>query len=123
MTAPDAEIITAADDPVESVNGFGAVAPERPGGRAPRAAARGRVRRWLPARADREAPCLLTATETACSDVDAPLGDIVNRISLNASALVREEIELAKAEMELKVKSSCGARPWAPLPGSSCSSG
>ena len=38
------------------------------------------------------------------SDVDAPLGDIVNRISVNASALVREEIELAKAEMELKVK-------------------
>jgi uncharacterized membrane protein YqjE len=38
------------------------------------------------------------------SDVDAPLGDIVNRISLNASALVREEIELAKAEMELKMK-------------------
>jgi uncharacterized membrane protein YqjE len=38
------------------------------------------------------------------SDVDAPLGDIVNRISLNASALVREEIELAKAEMEMKVK-------------------
>ena len=38
------------------------------------------------------------------SDVDAPLGDIVNRISLNASALIREEIELAKAEMELKVK-------------------
>jgi uncharacterized membrane protein YqjE len=37
-------------------------------------------------------------------DVDAPLGDIVNRISLNASALVREEIELAKAEMEIKVK-------------------
>ena len=38
------------------------------------------------------------------SDVDAPLGEIVNRISLNASALVREEIELAKAEMEMKVK-------------------
>ena len=37
-------------------------------------------------------------------DVDAPLGDIVNRISINASALVREEIELAKAEMEIKVK-------------------
>ena len=37
-------------------------------------------------------------------DVDAPIGDIVNRISLNASALVREEIELAKAEMEMKVK-------------------
>ena len=36
-------------------------------------------------------------------DVDAPLGDIVNRISLNASALVREEIELAKAEMEIKL--------------------
>jgi uncharacterized membrane protein YqjE len=35
-------------------------------------------------------------------DVDAPLGEIVNRISLNASALVREEIELAKAEMEIK---------------------
>jgi hypothetical protein len=30
MTAPDAEIITAADDPVESVNGYGAVAPEGP---------------------------------------------------------------------------------------------
>ena len=30
MTAPDAEIITAADDPAESVNGFGAVAPEDP---------------------------------------------------------------------------------------------
>jgi uncharacterized membrane protein YqjE len=37
-------------------------------------------------------------------DVDAPLGDIVNRISVNASALVREEIELAKAEMEIKIK-------------------
>ena len=30
MTAPDAEIIAAADDPAESVNGFGAVAPEGP---------------------------------------------------------------------------------------------
>jgi uncharacterized membrane protein YqjE len=37
-------------------------------------------------------------------DTDAPLGDIVNRISVNASALVREEIELAKAEMEIKFK-------------------
>jgi uncharacterized membrane protein YqjE len=37
-------------------------------------------------------------------DVDAPVGDIVNRISLNASALVREEIELAKAEIEIKMK-------------------
>lgn len=32
------------------------------------------------------------------------LGDIVSRVSENASTLVREEIELAKAEMELKVK-------------------
>lgn len=30
MTAPDAEIITSAEDPVESVNGYGAVAPEGP---------------------------------------------------------------------------------------------
>ncbi len=30
MTAPDAEIITSADDPVESVNGYGAVAPDGP---------------------------------------------------------------------------------------------
>jgi hypothetical protein len=37
-------------------------------------------------------------------DVDAPLGEIVNRISLNASALVREEIELAKTEIEIKVQ-------------------
>jgi Putative Actinobacterial Holin-X, holin superfamily III len=37
-------------------------------------------------------------------DADIPLGEIVNRISINAQLLVREEIELAKAEMELKVK-------------------
>ena len=37
-------------------------------------------------------------------DPDAALGDIVNRISLNASVLVREEIELAKAEMEIKLQ-------------------
>jgi uncharacterized membrane protein YqjE len=37
-------------------------------------------------------------------DADAPIGEIVNRISLNASALIREEIELAKAEMEMKMK-------------------
>lgn len=37
-------------------------------------------------------------------DADASLGEIVNRISVNASLLVREEIELAKAEMELKMK-------------------
>jgi uncharacterized membrane protein YqjE len=36
-------------------------------------------------------------------DVDRSLGDVVNRISENASILVREEIELAKAEIELKV--------------------
>ena len=37
-------------------------------------------------------------------DVDRSLGEVVNRISENASMLVREEIELAKAEMELKAK-------------------
>ena len=30
MTAPDAQIIAAAEDPAESVNGYGAVAPEGP---------------------------------------------------------------------------------------------
>jgi uncharacterized membrane protein YqjE len=35
-------------------------------------------------------------------DVDRSLGEVVNRISENASILVREEIELAKAEIELK---------------------
>ena len=35
MTAPDPQIITAADDPVESVNGFGAVAPEGPAAERP----------------------------------------------------------------------------------------
>ncbi len=35
MTAPDAEIITAADDPVESVNGYGAVAPDGPAAERP----------------------------------------------------------------------------------------
>jgi uncharacterized membrane protein YqjE len=35
---------------------------------------------------------------------DRPIGDVVNRISENASLLVREEIELAKAEIEEKVK-------------------
>jgi len=33
---------------------------------------------------------------------EKPIGDIVNRISENASLLIREEIELAKAEMEQK---------------------
>jgi uncharacterized membrane protein YqjE len=32
------------------------------------------------------------------------LGDLVNRVSEQASTLVREEIELAKTEMELKAK-------------------
>ena len=36
-------------------------------------------------------------------DVDRSLGEVVNRISENASTLVREEIELAKTEIELKV--------------------
>jgi hypothetical protein len=35
MTAPDAEIITAADDPAQSVDGFGAVAPETPAAERP----------------------------------------------------------------------------------------
>jgi uncharacterized membrane protein YqjE len=34
---------------------------------------------------------------------EKPIGDIVNRISENASLLVREEIELAKAEVEQKI--------------------
>ena len=37
-------------------------------------------------------------------DVDRSLGEVVNRISENASTLVREEIELAKSEIELKVQ-------------------
>jgi uncharacterized membrane protein YqjE len=37
-------------------------------------------------------------------DVDRSLGEVVNRISENASILVREEIELAKTEIELKAK-------------------
>ena len=36
-------------------------------------------------------------------DVDRSLGDVVNRISENASILVREEIELAKTEIQVKV--------------------
>jgi uncharacterized membrane protein YqjE len=35
---------------------------------------------------------------------ERPIGDVVTRISENASLLVREEIELAKAEVEEKVK-------------------
>jgi hypothetical protein len=35
---------------------------------------------------------------------DKSLGDLVSRVSENASILIREEIELAKAEIELKVK-------------------
>lgn len=34
---------------------------------------------------------------------ERPIGDIVHRISENASLLIREEIELAKAEIEQKV--------------------
>jgi uncharacterized membrane protein YqjE len=37
-------------------------------------------------------------------DVDRSLSEVVNRISENASTLVREEIELAKTEIELKAK-------------------
>jgi protein-S-isoprenylcysteine O-methyltransferase Ste14 len=35
---------------------------------------------------------------------DKSLGDLVTRVSENASVLIREEIELAKAEIEQKVK-------------------
>jgi protein-S-isoprenylcysteine O-methyltransferase Ste14 len=35
---------------------------------------------------------------------DKSLGDLVTRVSENASILIREEIELAKAEIELKVR-------------------
>jgi uncharacterized membrane protein YqjE len=35
---------------------------------------------------------------------DKSLGDLVSRVSENASTLIREEIELAKAEIELKAK-------------------
>jgi uncharacterized membrane protein YqjE len=35
---------------------------------------------------------------------DKSLADLVTRVSENASTLIREEIELAKAEMELKAK-------------------
>jgi uncharacterized membrane protein YqjE len=35
---------------------------------------------------------------------ERPIGDVVNRISENASLLIREEIELAKAEIEQKMK-------------------
>ena len=64
MTAPDAEIIAAADDPVESVNGYGAVAPESPAAERPELLLRRSLRRRVPPRSDREAHCLLTATET-----------------------------------------------------------
>ncbi len=35
---------------------------------------------------------------------DRTLGELVNQISENASLLIREEIELARAEVELKIK-------------------
>jgi hypothetical protein len=38
------------------------------------------------------------------SVADKSLGDLVTRVSENASILIREEIELAKAEIELKMK-------------------
>ena len=44
-------------------------------------------------------------TNGAPPDVDRSLGEVVNRISENASILVREEIELARTEIELKIKS------------------
>jgi uncharacterized membrane protein YqjE len=39
------------------------------------------------------------------SVTDKSIGDLVNQVSENASTLIREEIELAKAEVELKMKS------------------
>jgi hypothetical protein len=53
---------------------------------------------------------------------DRSLGEVVNRISENASTLVREEIELAKTEVELKVKSLGRGAAVAAAAGSSCSS-
>jgi uncharacterized membrane protein YqjE len=35
---------------------------------------------------------------------DKSIGDLVNQVTENASILIREEIELAKTEMELKAK-------------------
>jgi uncharacterized membrane protein YqjE len=47
----------------------------------------------------------LPADQTnGAQDMDRSLGEVVNRISENASTLVREEIELAKTEIELKVQ-------------------
>ena len=40
----------------------------------------------------------------ATNGADKSLGDVVSEVSEKASLLVREEIELAKAEMELKMK-------------------
>ena len=37
------------------------------------------------------------------TDQERPIGDVVNRISETASLLVREEIELAKAEIQEKI--------------------
>ena len=45
----------------------------------------------------------MTSNRGTGSD-DRPLGDLVQQISENASALVREEIELARAEIEQKIK-------------------
>jgi uncharacterized membrane protein YqjE len=46
----------------------------------------------------------LPADQTnGAQDVDRSLGEVVNRISENASTLVREEIELAKTEIREKV--------------------
>jgi uncharacterized membrane protein YqjE len=47
---------------------------------------------------------LAVETDSVRSDEERPIGDVVNRISENASVLIREEIELAKAEIEEKVK-------------------
>jgi uncharacterized membrane protein YqjE len=46
----------------------------------------------------------VTTQQRYAGSEDRPLGDVVQQISENASALVREEIELARAEIEQKIK-------------------
>ena len=60
---------------------------------------------------------------SATGSADKTLGEIVAEVSEKASLLVREEIELAKAEVTDKVdEARPGAPRWAPRPACSCSS-
>lgn len=45
-----------------------------------------------------------SATDTRASGTERPLGDIVSEVTQRASLLVREEVELAKAELQIKAK-------------------